>query len=59
MHEEYFKLPTYDCKNQYLANLITRRPTKNQALYGTENKSRVAFNNAYRVVVEGNKVISV
>ena len=50
----YYELPTYDCKNQYLANLITRKPTKIQLLYGSENKSRAAFNNTYEVIVDGN-----
>ena len=52
----YCEIPTYNCKNQYLSNLITKNPTKNQLLQGSENKSRVAFTFTYHVIVDENKV---
>ena len=39
-----------------MSNLITKNPTKNQLLYGSENKSRVAFTFTYHVIVDENKV---
>ena len=52
----YYEIPTNNCKNQYLSNLITKKPTQNQLLYGSENKSRVAFTFTYYVIVDGNKI---
>ena len=52
----YYELPTYNCKNQYLSQLITKIETKNQRLYGSENKSRVSHIFHYHVIVDGNKM---
>ena len=56
LFEGYQEIPSYNCKNQYLANLITKKPTLNQRLYGSDNRSRVAFTFTYHVIVDGNKV---
>ena len=56
MFNGYYELPSYNCKNQYLAQLITKKETKNQRLYGSENKSRVSHIFTYHVIVDGNKI---
>ena len=52
----YYKLPNYNCKNQYLSQLISKEETKNQRLYGSENKSRVSHIYHYHVIVDGKKM---
>ena len=52
----YYELPSYNYKNQYLAQLITKKETKNQCLYGSENKNRVSHIFTYHIIVDGNKI---
>ena len=57
MFKKYYELPNINVKNQYLSQLITQIETKNQRLYGSENKSRVSHIYHYHVIVDGQKII--
>ena len=56
LHDGYYEIPNYNGKNQYLSQLIVQEETKNQQLYGANNKSRVSHVNHYHVIVDGKQM---
>ena len=56
IHEEYYKLPSYDFKTAYIQSKVDHGPTKNQEKLGDDNTSRVKGRSICYVSYKGNKV---
>ena len=55
--KSFWNIGCYNRQGQYLAHLIDRNSTKNQLLFGTENKSRVKFINTYNIEYENHRIV--